>query len=82
MVPVEQEAFANLLKAAREWRTTIIPGTSSSSFTGMKSLLAALSTLDEQPCPHDRQWRVFHFVGTEKPKETCGYCGGVLDSAI
>ena len=72
-------AYDPLLKAARDWRESIIPGTSSSSYGPMFTLLAELAKHDPEPCQHPREWRVFRSrkVGTP-PFEQCAKCAEEL----
>ena len=80
VVTIPETSYAHLLTLldhARNWRASILPGTSTAGLRQSLDLLSAIAALDKPPCEHPRSWRIF------KPEsagggEICGYCGSSM----
>ena len=62
--------WPQLLAAARVWRASLIPKTSTGTAAPTNKLIDAIEAFDED-CPHPRAQRVFFPDG----REQCGRCG-------
>ena len=76
-VPDMDPRWPSLLVAARVWRASLIPKTSTSTQGAARSLLEAIEALDEpEPaCEHPRAQRVFY---PDSDRQVCGRCGADL----
>jgi hypothetical protein len=71
------QAFGGLISAARSWRGSLVPSTSTALWGPTKNLLEAIAALDPKPCDHPRSWRVFR-AKSANADEVCGYCGTIV----
>ena len=60
-----------LLNAARGWRDSLIPKTSTAAYRAARTLLSAIERFDPTPCAHPRSWHVYY----PEDRTVCGYCG-------
>ena len=70
-VPDMDPRWTRLLAAARAWKATLIPNTSTGTLGPTNVLLDAITAFDE-PCPHPRAQWIFR-AGDERIE--CGRCG-------
>ena len=68
MTAKDPELVVELVRAARAWRDTLIPNTSSGLAMQTRVLREAIEAIDA--CVHDRQWLV-----TYPDREVCAKCG-------
>jgi hypothetical protein len=68
----DEARYAVLLAAARAWRTSLIPRTSTGLQPQTSALVAAVAAFDPEPCQHERFGRVFF---ADSPRQECSDCG-------
>lgn len=77
----EEVALAKLIDAARQWRSMLIPKTSTATWSATRHLLTVIAAFDRQPCTHPRSWRIYRPYRDDvlsPPAEGCGYCGAEM----
>jgi len=65
--------WPRLLAAARVWRASVIPSTSTGIYGPTRGLIEAVEAFDEE-CSHPRAQRVF----SANQPDVCGKCGTTL----
>jgi hypothetical protein len=76
----DPELVADLMRAARAWRNSLVPGTSTGLAAETRVLIETIDALSA--CDHPRAQRVFtHQLGDygPPPVASCGKCGATLD---
>lgn len=77
-IPLEKaQAFRDLLVAAKNWRSCLIPNTGTAVWSAVAKLQEAIAVFDPPPCGHPRATQVFH---TDQ-STACGRCGAPMSSA-